>query len=284
MVKRIVRILLTLLILSMCLCGCSKEEEEEPQIFFPALSSYLSETDSYSNRTPVHYEIREEESMLEKQGYVFADGKAMSDGYWWLANKTNNGTPAKVDSLFLYTYDIDGNLLARNIIPTSTTKIAAQDAIYQYYGQIEPGAIFYPERVTRYGADCGGCGINADGTTQVSVGIGVSRHSVRQYDGSWDEGVTYEGYYMVATSSRVPLCTVIEISNHNFSGEGIEPGVPFKALVVDRGVGDNKIDLFVGSESYLNRISVVGRNKNLQVTILSLGSVVKANGHRGCRI
>ena len=43
------------------------------------------------------------------------------------------------------------------------------------------------------------------------------------------------GYYLIAASSTLPLCTLVEISDHKFNGQGLTPGEPFLAVVADRG-------------------------------------------------
>ena len=114
---------------------------------------------------------------------------------------------------------------------------------------VQVGSFFVSRRSTVYGADCEGCTIK-NGIGQTSSQIEVSIDSIRQRDGNWKKGFTYEGYYLVAADALLPMCTVLKVSNHSYEGSGIEKGVPFYALVVDRGsaVQKNCIDLFAGKE------------------------------------
>ena len=36
-----------------------------------------------------------------------------------------------------------------------------------------------------------------------------------------EAGITYEGYYIIATSQSIPMCTIVEISNHSIEGEAL---------------------------------------------------------------
>ena len=114
---------------------------------------------------------------------------------------------------------------------------------------VQVGSFFVSKRSTVYGADCVGCVLN-DGIGSTSSQIEVTIESVRQKNGLWEEGVTYDGYYLVAADVALPMCTVLKVSNHSYEGSGIEEGIPFLALVVDRGsaIKENCIDLFAGKE------------------------------------
>ncbi len=114
---------------------------------------------------------------------------------------------------------------------------------------IQVGSFFVSERSTVYGADCTGCPLN-DGIGLTSSQIELKTDSVRQSNGTWKKGVTYDGYYLVAADEALPMCTVLKVSSHTYEGAGIKRGVPFYALVVDRGsmIQENCIDLFAGKE------------------------------------
>ena len=103
-------------------------------------------------------------------------------------------------------------------------------------------------KITTYGTDCNGC-YNLNGYGGSAGGVKLSFDSVRQSDGSWKEGITYDGYYIVAANSSIPMGSIIEVSNHGLSGYGLVEGQPFYAMVLDRGAMTlNHLDLFVGSE------------------------------------
>ena len=56
------------------------------------------------------------------------------------------------------TYDQEGNLLSRVLVPYSTEVIEAQPIVMSYGSEVKEEAYFYSSRVTSYGADCVGCG------------------------------------------------------------------------------------------------------------------------------
>lgn len=104
-------------------------------------------------------------------------------------------------------------------------------------------------RITTYGVDCAGC-YNSNGYGGSASGVKLHKNMVRQSDGTWLDGITYDGYYIVAANRGIPMGSIIEISNHGFNGYGLQEGVTFRAMVLDRGaMGENHLDLFVGSEA-----------------------------------
>ncbi|NBK97651.1 MAG: hypothetical protein EOM50_06465 [Erysipelotrichia bacterium] len=118
-------------------------------------------------------------------------------------------------------------------------------------------------KITTYGTDCNGC-YNVDGFGGSAGGVKLSFHSVRQSDGTWKDGITYDGYYIVAANSSIPMGSIIEVSNHGLSGYGLVEGQPFYAMVLDRGAMTlNHLDLFVGSEKS-NQLSI---NRNYSPTM-----------------
>ena len=68
---------------------------------------------------------------------------------------------------------------------------------------------------------------------------------------------------MVASSKRYPCGTILRFRANKVSSE------PIIAVVMDRGVGGNNIDLLMDNESEARR--KVGRIKNLEFDILRLG-------------
>lgn len=104
-------------------------------------------------------------------------------------------------------------------------------------------------KITTYGTDCYGC-YNENGFGGSASGVKLSFDAVKQSDGSWKDGITYDGYYIVAANSSIPMGSIIEISNHGYAGKGLVPGQTFYAMVLDRGAMTlNHLDLFVGSEN-----------------------------------
>lgn len=216
---------------------------------------------------------------------IIKDMDSSRTGYSWILSQVQEGTHGYTDISYRSIYDSEGELLSKEEIPGSEVYTEGTPNIHQYGARATVGAYFTTRQITRYGYDCVGCGVTDDDTAGTSAGVRLSGTSVRQADGTWKEGITYEGYYIVAADKALPLCTVIEISNHNFSGEGLEPKVPFKAIVLDRGgaITTNKLDLFIGSERNMSRVTG-GRNSNAKVTIVdSLRWTRNSSGERICR-
>ena len=74
---------------------------------------------------------------------------------------------------------------------------------------------------------------------------------------------TYGKLRIVASSKRYPCGTILRFNVPKLSSE------PIMAIVLDRGVGGNTIDLLTESESYA--IKHVGRVKNLEFEVLRQG-------------
>ena len=216
---------------------------------------------------------------------VLKKADASRTGYDWLISKVSEGTPASITSTIRSTYDTKGNLLTTETVPGSEVTSEAVPTIYQYGAHVKKNAYFLARRITRYGYDCNGCGIALDGTANTSADIRVRDMSVRQSDGTWKDGITYDGYYIVAADRAFPNCTVLEISNHTFNGMGLTSGVPFKALVLDRGsaITTNTLDLYVGSESRVNVVTA-GRTAKTKVTVVGFLKWTKNSlGQRVCK-
>ncbi len=191
-------------------------------------------------------------------------------GYKWLASKVKSGSPAQLAVTYRLTYDLDGNVLSKVRIPESDTVIKAIPVTYQFGSKVSKGAYFYARAISRYGFDCVGC--EAEGATEATMAsmLKVSASAVRQSTGIWKQGITYDGYYMVAADKAFPLCSVLEVSNHHFSGSGIQEGVPFKVLVTDRGgaITTNRLDFFIGTESHLDTVIHNGNSKGTKITVV----------------
>ncbi len=125
---------------------------------------------------------------------------------------------------------------------------------------VDDANIFYP-RTTLYGVDCYGCNVREDGTGNTAIGVMLNPNlGVMQSDGTWKEGLTYDGYYIIAADPSIPFYSIIEISNHGLSGMGFSPDVPIQAMVLDRGGGIKgaHLDLYIGSETFIGNISISG--------------------------
>lgn len=147
------------------------------------------------------------------------------------------------------------NLESTEEVTVENTGAISNDGVMNGLIQIGNENIFEKEeapvfaKITTYGTDCIGC-YNTDGFGGTASGVKLSFTSVRQSDGTWKEGITYDGYYIVAANYSIPMGSIIEVSNHGLSGYGLVEGQPFYAMVLDRGAMTlNHLDLFVGSEN-----------------------------------
>lgn len=132
------------------------------------------------------------------------------------------------------------------------------------------GEIFSP-RITTYGVDCYGCNVNGGrGGTAAGVTLDMY-HGVQMPDGSFQPGIKYGKYYIVAADPNIPMCSILKISNHGLSGSGITPEEPYYAIVLDRGgaIYGNHIDLYIGSENSAAIVPV--QNTTPQAEIIRRG-------------
>ena len=206
-------------------------------------------------------------------------------GYSWLISKVSDGSVGYTETRYRSTFDSEGELLSKEYIPNSEVYTDGKPTIYQYGATVKKDAYFKARVITKYGYDCVGCYIGLDGAAGTSAGIRLNGTSVRQSNGTWLDGITYDGYYIVAADKAFPNCTILEISNHTFSGMGLTSGVPFLALVVDRGsaITTNKLDLFVGSEKNINVVTNK-RTADSKVTVVGFLKWTKNGlGERICK-
>lgn len=110
--------------------------------------------------------------------------------------------------------------------------------------------------MTRYGMDCVGCVVR-DGVAHTSHGIALSANAVRQPNGVWQNGITYNGRFIIAGNRNHVKCTLISIYDHPYEGRGIVQGQPIHGIMADNGAfGYNHLDLFVGTETNINAVWV----------------------------
>lgn len=281
MKKYSVIVLLILLVTIISGCTVNASANSENDVAFPVFDENSDNTDS----DPYGYEIEEVIEPLEEPSVeVRNDYATVSGGANWMYAKVQDGVQGYETVQYRKTYNAKGELLSRLIVPGSENVVETTNTIYASGQTAQAGAYYTASSITRYGVDCAGCGMGADGRGSTSSGIGVGLNEVRQQDGTWQTGVTYEGYYIIATSSSIPLCTVVEVSNHGISGSGITPGVPFKAIVLDRGgaVQGSKIDLFAGSQA--NPQVTQTPTRTAEVEILSLNARTRVNGVWNCDV
>lgn len=202
--------------------------------------------------------------------YAEYDG---GEGIPWIASYVEGSSEMSSEEFFV-TYDEFGNVISKTAVLGSKIETAAVAPKMQFGGTVSVGSEFYPY-ITTYGIDCDGCYINPEGNGSTSVGVTVNKDAVLQPNGEMKDGITYAGYYIVAADPSIPLCSIVTISNHGYSGEGLSEGVPFKAIVLDRGgaIVGSRLDLFKGSEVE-HEIAVNRSYSNIKVVIERVGGKI----------
>ena len=223
------------------LCGCTSSVGVNPTLI---LKKTTNQNINHDFQVVMETVLTVSDKMPETE-YVAYDG---NDGISWIASYVE-GEPETIREDFFVTYDEQGNMISRTPVLGSKTVIPAVAPKMQFGGHVTVGSEFYP-KFTTYGVDCDGCYMSEDGIGGTSVGVSIGLHSVRQPNGVMQDGITYAGYYVVAADPSIPLCSILTVYDHGFSGEGLEIGVPFKAIVLDRGgaIKGARLDLFKGSE------------------------------------
>lgn len=210
---------------------------------------------------------------------VYADYDG-GEGIEWIASYVE-GTPETIYEDFFVTRNDEGEVISKTPVLGSKRVEDAVAPMMKFGGSVTVGSEFYP-RMTSYGVDCVGCGGAESGYSGTAGGASVGKHSVMQPNGEWTEGITYGGYYIVAADPSIPFCSILTVYDHGFSGEGLTPGVPFQAIVMDRGgaIRGAKIDLFIGSESEHN-MSINYALNNPKIVIERVGG---RSGSRTCAV
>lgn len=237
---------------------------------------------SVVNRTQSTYEGRFYELPIEKETQT-----SQNAGPYFLYSQGTTGKSGYYYTKYALTYDMFGRLMTRNAISEETAKEAG-DIEYRPGSPVRVGAYMYIE-YTRYGVDCEGCSGQYTGIGNFGAGIHYDKnYGVRQWDGSYVDGLTYQGYYIIAADKALPYCTVMRIENHHWEGAGIVSGQPFEVIVLDRGgaITGNHIDLFVGLQS--NMSITYGKwvtSKDTKATIVKFGKWTKNSlGQYGCAL
>lgn len=265
--------LIKILVATSLLCGCSSNVafSSETLIF-----KQPTQTQTVVLTTEVISETWTEGSMPEM---VYADYKEGMGGIKWIASYVE-GKLKTITEDYVITYDEDGNMISKTAVIGSRVVQEAVAPKMQFGGSVSVGSEFFPQMVT-YGVDCAGCKLTSSGVGGTSAGVKLSKTAVKQPNGEWKDGIKYGDYYIVAADPNIPLCSIITIYDHGFSGEGLTPGVPFQAIVLDRGgsVKGALLDLFKGSEKSKNVKN--NRNVTIKAVITRVGG---KSGTNACKL
>lgn len=277
--KKHIMFMITMITLAL-LSGCAISADTNTSLVYPSFDTQINKIEPKPYKT----EIEEERVELEEPWVETQNGQHnVPGGAEFITDKVSEGKQGHAIKKFAVSYNINGEKLTRVELEDEIDVTPTTPTIYANGQKARPGSTFTSSRMTRYGYDCYGCN-NANERGNTSAGIQIGNNEVRQKDGSWKQGITYEGYYIIATSSAIPLCTVVEVSNHTINGYGLEAGKPFKAIVLDRGgaIQGSKTDLFIGSES--DPTVYMGRKYPVDIKVMEMNSRTKTNGMFNCDV
>ena len=176
--------------------------------------------------------------------------------------------------------DQRGTLQTQSAMQNYSSKIEKQLRSKEKAKREKEARTFIPYTTT-YGVDCYGCG-GEDGRGSTAIGVRLDANlGVRMPNGTWQKGIRYGKYYIIAADQRVPFCSIIKISNHGLSGSGLSPNEPYYGIVLDRGgaIHGTHLDLYVGLEKSNSVVRVA--NTVPKAEIIRLGG---QNGPRSCSL
>lgn len=208
--------------------------------------------------------------------------------YAWITSPLNGGTEGQD----LWSYQVEYDYLKHHVIGFKLLNkeieaVKMEPAFYTKGSKVELLASFNP-KFSRYGVNCKGCSGQNSGHGAFGVGVGADiNKGVRQFNGKYKKGLTFEGYYIVAADKALPYCTILKIDNHNFKGDGLTPGGTFYAVVLDRGgaIKRNRLDFYIGDEAHYNDlIKYSGRRKPLAIIVAFGKRSVDGAGKRSCKV
>ena len=166
--------------------------------------------------------------------------------------------------IIIFTFIIFLNKSENNIVKIdlacneNTVKVVEKDIIQASQKELYNSGVYNPlytfiGELTGYSGDCPLC------TGYLAC---PPRTNVLK-DGIYYDDKTYGKVRIVASSKNYPCGTILKFNLKKISDE------PIIAIVLDRGVGGNAIDLLTESGAYA--ISNVGRIKNLEFEVLREG-------------
>jgi len=275
--------ILQIMMYSLLLCSCSINGQQANTIVLTQRFTALPET-----MEEVVVERVAEETILSEQKTIYTKKETplASGEKSWIAKEIDSGSPEKEIKYYNVVYDYEGNELSKTHILGEDLLVPSSPRIRQFGAKVEQGTFFNPS-FSRYGVDCEGCRGEYTGVGNTAIGIKMDvNKGVMQADGTWKQGITWEGYYIVAADKSIPFCSILKISNHNYSGEGLTPNEPFYAIVLDRGgaIKNNRLDFYIGSEDWVNKnVKSVSKRTPLAEIVRLGGLVYKKKGY-SCKL
>lgn len=274
--------------LCLLLCSCnSVETVAEATYIAPSVLLAHRDVSAITTEKGIVVERIAEETVISEQKTIYTTAENISGNKLsWLAAEVDAGSPEKEIKYYDVTYSSDGEVLSKTYVLGADETVAATPRILEYGASIAVNTYFRPS-FSRYGLDCVGCKGQYTKSGNNALGIKLDgTKGVQQADGTWKEGITWEGYYIVAADKSIPLCSILEISNHNYSGEGLNPNEPFYAIVMDRGgaITGNRLDFYIGLEGDLNKNVKVVSKRTPVARIVRVGGVIRKNGSYSCKL
>ena len=276
-------------IFCLLLCSCSSNVDTMAEATYIAPTVLLAHRDvsSITMEKGISVERISEETITADQKTVYRTPETISKNeLYWLAAEVDAGTPEKEVKYYDVTYSSTGEVLSKTYVLGGDQTVAATPRVLEFGAEMAEDTYFNP-KFSRYGLDCVGCSGQYTKTGGNALGIRLDgTKGIQQADGSWKQGITWEGYYIVASDPSIPLCSILEISNHNYSGEGLNPDEPFYAIVMDRGgaIKNNRLDFYIGLEGNLNKNVKVVSQRTPVARIVRVGGVIRKNGARTCKL
>lgn len=277
------------LIFCLLLCSCSSNTNTVAEATYIAPTVLLAHRDvsAITTEKGISVERISEEKITAEQKTVYKTPENISkNDLYWLAAEVDAGTPEKEVKYYDVTYSSEGEVLSKTYVLGGDQTVSATPRVLEFGAEMAEGTYFNPN-FSRYGLDCVGCKGQYTKVGNNALGIKLDgTKGVQQADGSWKQGITWEGYYIVASDPSIPLCSILEVSNHNYSGEGLNPNEPFYAIVMDRGgaIKNNRLDFYIGLEGNLNKNVKVVSQKTPVARIVRVGGVIRKNGQRTCKL
>lgn len=215
------------------------------------LKTKVTEGTSFEITRVTYEEVKEESAIDFGIDYVDSD-----DTSFFGTRVKSEGVPGVKETTYKVK-KVNGKEVERTELSSKTVKEPVNKIVEN--GSVSTGVSF-TGKLTRYGADCYGCG------TRTAAGLYVTVNGVKNENKAT---LTYNGgeYYVLAADSSIPFGTIVKVSNHGFNIPD-----PFYGIVLDRGgaVTGTTMDVFCGSGP--NPLFGGGTSYSTHYEIVSMGN------------